>query len=205
MKTKLITALRTAATALENGTFAYDWELPESCNCGIIASTLMHVSIDSLKGILPDYGPQEGSWKCMVGRYCPVTGLSENIVIRAMQESGMSQLDMVELENLSSPEVLKRMNLKERKIITKITGYRTSIIQIPKARTFIQWLRRQPMQFTPETIQRPIEHSEWAEVQLPANRKSKSHAIAYMRAWADLLQEEGKDDIAIADKKEVNA
>lgn len=194
MKTKLITALRTAATALENGTFAYDWGRANSCNCGIIASTLLHKSIDSLKPIMPVMEQDHGSWRETVGRHCPVTGMSENVVLRAMQEAGMSQLDIVQLEDLSNPEVLKRFEVTTKQTKTKVVGYRTEVTQHPIRRTFMQVLRRSPIQHESRESQVPIEKREEVMVPVKVRRDDKSHAIAYMRAWADLLNEQGKQD-----------
>lgn len=52
MKTKLITGLRTAANALEQGTFYYTWAQRSSCNCGSLFCALTGKSAD--RTTLPD-------------------------------------------------------------------------------------------------------------------------------------------------------
>lgn len=185
MKTKLITALRTAAKALEDGTFAYNWKKPESCNCGVIASTLMNKSISGLRSVLPESIPtEEGldcSWRGFVQNYCPVTGLSENVVLKALQEAGMSQQDIVELETLSNALVCERAGIvmgKDRKwgVISAAKEVKT-----PKKNSIFQRLFY--------SAPKSEEVSEWLSAY-----GDKNYTIRYMRAWADLLTEHGQAD-----------
>lgn len=193
MKTKLITALRTAAKALEGDSFAYNWRHPESCNCGIIACCLTHKSIKSLEAALPPI--DKPSWRRILQYHCPVTGLSENAIIRSMQEAGMTQADIIHLEDLSDPEVLKRMNLGTKKVSHKTRiGEKSSFHKEPIDRTFWQWLLRKPIQFRDvETIEPTYRYTE-SEVACDVKRDKKEHTILYMRAWADLLTEQGRED-----------
>jgi len=198
MKTKLITALRTAAKALEDGTFAYNWKYPQSCNCGIIASTLMNKSISQLEQDLHRIELPKGggiktthTWRNIISHHCPVTGLSTNSIIRSMQEAGMTQSDIVQLEDLSNPEVLKRMNLGTKPEF-KITGQKLVPQKEPIPRSFWQWLTRRPVQYREfEVAENVFGH---VDIPVTPKREKKEHTILYMRAWADLLTEQGKED-----------
>ena len=176
MKTKLITALRTAAKALENGTFEYDWEQPQSCNCGIIACALMGKSIVEMKALVLNMRSEVAgpNWKLMVRKFCPITGVPTNEVFKALVESGMSATDIIELEELSNKKVLRIGKLKDvYKITTKISE--------------------------PNLIQRLLgaKPKKTKTKELQAHYTSKENAIKYMRAWADILEEEGKDDVVL--------
>ena len=50
----------------------------------------------------------------MTGRYCSASGLSENEVFRRLFSAGLRPDDFSHLEELSHPEILRRMNLHER-------------------------------------------------------------------------------------------
>lgn len=201
MKTKLITALRTAAKALEDGTFAYNWKTPQSCNCGIIASTLMHESQNKILSRLESFnlpkenGKRDFTWQNIVSHECPVTGLSDNAIIRSMQEAGMNQADIVQLENLSNPEVLKRVDVGTKKVSHKERiGEKSIFHKEPIERTFWQWLLRKPIQFRDVETIRPTYRYTESEVACDVKRDKKEHTILYMRAWADLLTEQGRED-----------
>lgn len=194
MKTRLITALRTAAKALEEGTFSYNWEKPESCNCGVLASTLMHKSSSELAKMIPKSGRQVLSWESLVQQHCPVTGISEVEVLRVLQEAGMTARDIVHLEHLSDPVVCRRTrfqmgNLKSDGRVVPI--YTDSVEEeVPKGILEILFTRG------PKTRVREITLGAF---------KSKQHTILYMRAWADLLTEQGQDDQVVTSQAKQTA
>jgi hypothetical protein len=180
MKTKLITALRTCANALEQGTFAYEWQHPQSCNCGIVACALMGKSVAEMAALIAPMRAhvERPNWKFMVGKFCPVTGMPENEVFRALIGAGMSQADIIELEELGNEKVLERINLKD--------VYAVETVPL----TMMEKLRHKQ----PRTVRKRTAHYV-----------SKQNAIAYMRAWADILTEEGAMDVAPQEPKEVKA
>jgi hypothetical protein len=106
MRTKLITALRTAAAAVENETFNYDWQKASRCNCGVVACAILGKSAQELNSALPQ---RRGTWTEMVGLHCPVTGIPTHEVFRSLMTAGLTQLDLVQLEWLSNPRVLEKM------------------------------------------------------------------------------------------------
>lgn len=195
MKTKLITALRTAATALENGTFAYDWTKMASCNTGIIACTLTHKSIkqvdaeiqaERLKTVVwtdkkpkSDFGP---SWREAVQSHCPITGMSSISILRTLQEAGLTPQDICELEDLSNPVVAKRAGFKAWGELTQGDKQKLPVGTFAVTAPNPWWKR---------ALGLPKNHVQ--EKTLPI-RNQKEFTILYMRAWADILTEQGRDD-----------
>lgn len=151
MKTKLITALRIAAGALENKTFDYRWNRCHMCNCGSLFCALTGKSPEELSEMIPNIGLQFRTWETLVGQHCPIAGIPTNKLFAELLGYGLSQLDIINLENLSDPKILAAM---------------------PK---------RKFWQFGP-------------------NHKNSKDVIEYMRAWANLLVEEGRMDTAMPQK-----
>lgn len=152
MKTKLITALRTTANALEQGTFDYEWNNRARCNCGALFCSLTGRSAAELKRDMPDpmYGGT-ATWKILVGQHCPITGMPSEGLFREIYGHGLTQSDIVHLEFLSDPKVRERMDNKSK----------------------LRWFG-----FKPKT-----------------DHQDPAHVAAYMRAWADLLTEQGAMDV----------
>lgn len=173
MKTKLITALRTAASAIEAGTFNYRWDRTAQCNCGSLFCALTGKSAAELT-VPPalvkekDYGP---TWTVLVGQYCPITGMPTQALFKELFSYGLTQQDIVNLEYLNDPKVKARMNFHA------LVGNEPPP-ELPK-RKWYQWRK-------PATAQQ----------KLKLYYNNKHHVAAYMRAWADLLQEEGAQDVA---------
>lgn len=162
MKTKLITALRTAAKAVEDGTIAYDWTVMNRCNCGVLACALTGKAPVQLSAGLPD-GMR--TWEHFTGTYCPITGMPEHAILRTMFAAGMSQRDIIDLEYLTNEKVLKRAGLlKERTRLFRGT-----------------------------------------RVEDTSDFENADDLVAYMRAWADLLTEEGAMDVVEPPRKETYA
>lgn len=153
MKTKLITALRTAAKAIEDGTIAFAWTKACRCNCGVLACALTGKSPVQLNAALPQ---GTGTWEDFVGTHCPITGMPEHEILRSMFAAGLTQRDMIDLEYLENQTVLKR----------------AGFIQSKK-----RLLRR-------------------TKVEDVSDYSAAADVVAYMRAWADLLTEEGAMDVA---------
>lgn len=114
MNTKLITALRTTAAAIENNTFDYKWERRERCNCGSLFCSLTGRSAAGLSKIIPNSvnGSTRANWTELVGQYCPISGVSEHELFRELMGYGLTPRDMIELDGLYNKEVRSRMKLK---------------------------------------------------------------------------------------------
>jgi hypothetical protein len=214
MKTKLITALRTAAKALEDNTFAYDWTFPQSCNCGVVVGSLLGKSITELKDDLElrhyslpkKDGKCNPTWHRFVQHFCPVTGIPKDEILKELFNAGMTAKDISELEYLSNPEVRKRMKPRftteyeySYEIVTKEVE-----MEVPVKRTFMEILRGSK----PATEKKIKKISNRIEIKNPVRKQcsveytNKQDAIEYMRAWADMLVEEGKDDVVKENKQE---
>jgi len=120
MNTKLITAIRQAADALENGTFNYQWSKPHQCNCGVVASALLGKTPKQLNKMIPKGDSR--SWKNMVEEFCPVSGTPRRVIFQKLMDCGMTTKDMVELEALSNPKVLAKCNFG-KEVYTHTTGW----------------------------------------------------------------------------------
>jgi len=158
MKTKLITALRQSAAAVRNQTFGYEWSNMKSCNCGVVACALLGYDQEKLNTSLPTK-PQY-NWLKFVGEYCPVTGLPEHLVLRAMTDAGLSPRDIIELEAMSNQQVLARMPVQYQ---TKIVGGWWAML-FGRTREV-----KQP---------RPFHYT------------NRQDLVLYLEAWADLLEEQ---------------
>lgn len=174
MKTKLITALRTAASAMEEGTFYYEWSEPSCCNCGSLFCALTGKSAADLQSEIPETinDSESATWKTLIGQHCPITGMPTQKLFRELFGYGLTQKDMLNLEYLSDRKVIARMNLHEIKQV-----------EIPTNR---KWYQRNPLPKNFRTENVPV----------LVNYQNKAHVIAYMIAWADLLTEEGAMDVA---------
>lgn len=138
MKTKLITALRLAASAIENRAVKYDWYRPQYCNCGIVACCVLGIKPPSLRRRIMRLAGRgvEASWAGMADCACPrAVALFKSLFL-----AGFTRKDFKQLEDLSNPNVIRRM---------RKAGMKGEI-----------------------------------------RRTVCDDAVAYMRAWADLLAEE---------------
>lgn len=117
MNTKLITALRTAAKAIEMETFPYKWEAQERCNCGVVVCSLLGMSPDKLRSKIPHSDALKGpTWTQMAGFYCPITGIPDNELFKELYSLGLTSIEIKNLEDLSDPEILLRMKCKKENI-----------------------------------------------------------------------------------------
>lgn len=154
MNTKLITALRTAAKALEEGTFRYDWNHMENCNCGVLVCALLGTSPSELVKLIPPAPLDEdtaNTWKNAVGQFCPITGTPTHLLFKKLFSFGLTASDIVDLEYMENIRVLARMDFRHRRW---------------------RWFAK-----------------------IRSDYKDPAFVSAYLRAWADLLTEEGALDV----------
>jgi hypothetical protein len=158
MNNKLITALRLAARAIEDGTFDYDWFDGAKCNCGALCSALLGKSQKQISNMLPN---EMGTWSEFVGSECPITGIPSKKILRTLLSSGLTAVDLVQLEELSNPEVLSR--LRDKRIIIRKRLFRKPVVSTVEERAKV-------------------------------GRENRTDVVRYMRAWADMLVERGRED-----------
>ena len=104
--------LDNAADELNRTWFGYEWNDRTRCNCGVVARQVMQTSATELKKLLPpiyEDGIFRPTWGSMTKAYCPDTGLSRNVVFSQLMAAGFRPGDFSHLENLSHPEIQKRM------------------------------------------------------------------------------------------------
>lgn len=146
MKTKLITALRTAANAIQSGQFPYNWNNLVSCNCGVVVCAItgkapVHLlSSEDLRVATPKNRDTSLDWSEFAGMVCPITGAPTHHIFKQLYEVGMLPSDIRHLEYLSDAKILKRVGRA-------------------------------------------------------LNYKKGTDVVDYLRAWADMLVEEGRADV----------
>lgn len=90
---------------------------------------------------------------------------------------------MVELEYLSNPKILAR------------AGIVTEIVTPEKRQTVRQFFffgKERSVVVTPRTVEKVKNYYA-----------KKDNLVLYLRAWADMLQEQGRDDVALPSGKSV--
>jgi len=108
---KLIEAIRKTIQKLENGE-KYQWGHMGSCNCGHLAQELTNLS----KAEIHEYAlmTRSGDWADQVSAFCSKSGLHMDIVIDEMLRAGLTREDLVNLERLADPKILKSLPKKDR-------------------------------------------------------------------------------------------
>jgi hypothetical protein len=105
--------LDNAADQLSRTFLGYEWNDRTRCNCGIVAREVLQVSAPQLKKLLPpiyENGNFYPTWASMTDRYCSDSGLTQSEVFRRLILAGLRSVDFAHLEELSHPEILRRMN-----------------------------------------------------------------------------------------------
>ena len=99
---QLILALRETASRIRSGQANYRWTSVASCNCGLLAKTLLNVDNTWLLENLPGIA----TWSCMAqDAFCTVTGIPTNTVFKALYDAGVEKQDFTRIEFLLSPRV----------------------------------------------------------------------------------------------------
>lgn len=105
-----IEAIEKTIYNLENDVYEYDWYTEDSCNCGVMARTVLGGKLPSKCGINMSggsgYSPFASALVCMK------TGLNKNDVAIALLTVGFSFDEMLCLENLSDPKICSLLDWK---------------------------------------------------------------------------------------------
>jgi hypothetical protein len=104
---KIITALRTTASELENGN-RYEWGHMGSCNCGNLAQTITKFSRAEIQKYALE---KRGDWTNQLLDYCPASGYPMDMIIEKMLDFGFSKLDLRNLEWLSDDKILAELKV----------------------------------------------------------------------------------------------
>lgn len=111
-RTELIDALRETAARLRSGA-DYRWTHQGMCNCGHLAQTVTRRSRAEIHAMALE---KQGDWAEHAREYCPGSGYPIDHVIESMLDLGLSTSDIVHLERVSDPRVLKRLGDDSRSL-----------------------------------------------------------------------------------------
>ena len=102
---ELIQALRTTADKLKNGV-QYAWGNHGSCNCG---NLLQVVTLLSKEEILTYAHTGIGEWTEIAEEYCGVTNAPFTLLVRKLEEIGLTPTDIHNIEYLEDRKVLEQL------------------------------------------------------------------------------------------------
>ncbi len=101
----LIEALRNTANKLRSGSH-YAWGNHGSCNCGNLLQVITHLSKEE---ILTYAQTGIGEWTELAEDYCGVTDAPVSLLLKKLQETGLTPTDIHHLEYLDDREVLNAL------------------------------------------------------------------------------------------------
>ena len=169
---KLINHLQTANQALKDGSFPYLWSECNRCNVGVVASCVLGVGIEKLEDLLDrsiertqkalNMDNKGVWWSDMIGVLCPITGRPIHKIFRDLMDAGLTKQDMIHLEKLSDPRILKKAGIKTTHTVPK------------KSRK--HWWNK--------AIITQVEECDYQY------NESKNNLIKYLDAWISILQED---------------
>lgn len=194
-KEHLISSLRVAINALHNDTIFYSWNNPNSCNMGVVAQAVLKVDAKTLGVMRKELFAattdlSEKSWRNAVKHGCPITGVEIPVIIKQLEDAGLSREDIVHLEYLSNPAILSESGIpmepvyKQVKTGTKKTETKEKILGgLFGNRTII---KEEPVyeQVADGYAYRKNYH------------KDRGNLIKYLSAWVRILTNEAKPDEA---------
>jgi hypothetical protein len=102
---ELIQALRGTANRLKNGAH-YAWGHHGSCNCGNLIQVVANVSKEE---ILTYAHTGFGEWTELAEEYCGVSNLPISLLIKKLQEIGLTPTDIHNIEYLEDRTVLEAL------------------------------------------------------------------------------------------------
>ena len=111
---ELITAIRRAANKLQKGS-PYQWGHMGSCNCGHLAQELTKLSKKEIHARA--LRSRSGDWNDQLIDYCPSSGLPMDELISEMLAAGLDSQDLMQLEKLSNPLILRSLPEAERSLM----------------------------------------------------------------------------------------
>lgn len=102
---ELIQGLRTAAAKLTDGAH-YAWGHHGACNCGHLLQVL--TNLDE-KEILAYAHTGAGEWTEIAAESCAVTGAPVQLLVKKLEEAGLTGTDIHHLEYLDDKKVLEKL------------------------------------------------------------------------------------------------
>jgi hypothetical protein len=108
-------ALRETAARLEGGA-RYEWGHVGRCNCGHLAQTV--AALDD-RAILRLFGQELGEWSEHARGRCAATNQDLEALFQVLHKAGLSRTDLLHLEHLSDPAVLRRLPDERRRALRR--------------------------------------------------------------------------------------
>jgi hypothetical protein len=110
---ELIAAIRRTASKLQKGS-PYQWGHMGSCNCGHLAQEITKLSKKEIHARA--LRSRSGDWNEQLIDYCPTSGLPMDEVISEMLDAGLDRRDLMQLEKLSNPLILRSMQESKKQL-----------------------------------------------------------------------------------------
>ncbi|MFO0745999.1 MAG: hypothetical protein U1F43_10035 [Myxococcota bacterium] len=104
----LADALRVTAHRLAADATPYRWTHQGRCNCGHLAQTLTSRDAPSIHAAGLEV---DGDWSEHARGFCPTSGLAIDAILATMFDAGVTPDELVHLERLSDPRVLRRLGV----------------------------------------------------------------------------------------------
>lgn len=108
----IVELLRETAERLDQGA-RYEWGHMGRCNCGHLVQTLTDMSDREISFSVDN---QLDEWSEHAKSYCAETGSPVEDIFHALAQVGFSHEDVVRLERLSDPRVLKHLGGKGKQL-----------------------------------------------------------------------------------------
>jgi hypothetical protein len=102
---ELIDALRKTAINLKNGAH-YAWGNHGACNCGNLLQTVAHLTKEE---ILSYAHAGIGEWTELAIDFCPISNTPIDLLLKKLQEIGLTPTDIHHLEYLDDRTVLNQL------------------------------------------------------------------------------------------------
>lgn len=102
----LIEALRETASRLRNGAY-YAWGHHGGCNCGNLLQVVCNVTKEE---ILTHAHAMNGEWSEIAMEYCPVSNVPVQLMLKKLEEVGLTPTDIHHIEYLDDREVLNYLS-----------------------------------------------------------------------------------------------
>ena len=102
---ELVCAMRSAAKRLRANA-VYSWGHHGSCNCGHLIQSLTKLTHRQIRQAAYHKG---GEWRDLSRSHCETSGLEVDKILKILFSFGLNVEDIIHLENLSDPKILKSM------------------------------------------------------------------------------------------------
>jgi hypothetical protein len=202
---KLIKGLNIVINALKNGTIHYDWTQQDSCNCGVVAQAILGKTKEEIRTFyneissgLAKHNTKDTkidlTWQNGVKYLCPLTGEPMIEVFKKLFEAGLSKSDIVHLEYMNNPAILKRSGIQLK--IKKVVVEKKLAETVTRLET-----QKHPNLFPRlfgKTVQVAVKTDVYKEIKsekiiVDDYFHTKQHnLIKYLTAWVSILQEGAK-------------